>query len=119
MIARTRRRLEKMELAMGIHQRLIHFPDPLEALSAEERTRLRPYLEARIRGDADGFDERPDVHRLMYHYLGACIEQDRLMREAGVPMPSLASILGDRSPRNPEADLENLRQRFAALEGRK
>ncbi|HEY6341715.1 MAG TPA: hypothetical protein VIY49_09500 [Bryobacteraceae bacterium] len=117
---RRLRRLEQVKAAVAEG----NFPDPLEVLTVEERAALRPYLEARIRGDASDYEWPAKTHRMMGRYLAAGIQRDRAMREAGIPMPSLAEILragrGDHDPEKMhalcEARLTQLAERFDAIE---
>ncbi len=92
MTDRTRRRLERLERALGATQRGFDTPHPLETVSGEDREALRPYLEARKHGAAGARAWPAGVHRAMHRYLRACAERERAMREAGVPL-SIAETL--------------------------
>lgn len=86
MTDRTRRRLERIEKAVGAARHRSDRPHPLETLRTEDREILRPYLEARKQGEAGTREWPAEVHKAMHRYLRAYAERDRAMREAGVPM---------------------------------
>ena len=89
---RAKSRLEQIEKALGINQQDSGGPDPLEMLSAQQRETLKPYLEARKRGDADRRWPE-DVQRAILPYLWACTQRNRTTRKVGAGTLSKAEML--------------------------
>ena len=96
MTDRTRRRLERIERALGATKRGSDTPHPWGTLSGEDRELLRPYLESRRQGEAGVRAWPAEVHTAMHRYLRVCAERELAMRQAGVPMRSIAETLRRR-----------------------
>lgn len=111
MIEKTKRRLGVAEESVNPQQEASDFPDPLEALTAEERAIVRPYMEAQIMGWDRNYPETEGLQPAMYKYLKAWADT---MLAARVPMLSRAEILRYRKPA--ETELAALAARFDAIE---
>jgi hypothetical protein len=90
------RRLEVAEKTVGIGRNDAAIPEAIDTLSVEVQALLRPYREARRLGTASDRDWPEGTHGAMHLYLLALGERTRLLREAGVPMLSVAETLRRR-----------------------
>jgi hypothetical protein len=98
------KRLDAAEKSVGIGRADGDIPAAIDVLSPCDRELLAPWLAAR--GSEQVFPA--EVHRAAHRLLKAAAEQSRRIREAGIPMLTVAETLRRRRGALPGMSANNL-----------